>query len=53
MSARDLIQACFTELDASDDMRELWHAAKTRATALLGTPGVPSALVAALRRLCS
>ena len=29
-------------------MRELWHVAKARATALLGTPGVPSALIAAL-----
>ena len=48
MPARDLIQACLAELDAPDDMRELWHAAKTRATALLGTPGVPSALVAAM-----
>ncbi len=44
----DLIQACLTELDASDDMRGLWHAAKARATALLDTPGVPSALIAAL-----
>ena len=48
MPARDLIQDCLTELGASDDMRELWHAAKARATALLGTPGVPSALIAAL-----
>ena len=48
MPAHDLIQDCLTELGASDDMRELWHAAKARATALLGTPGVPSALIAAL-----
>ena len=48
MPARDLIQASLTELDASDGMRELWHAAKTRATALLATPGVPSALIAAM-----
>ena len=48
MPIRDLIQACLTELDASDDMRELWYAAKARATALLDTPGVPSALIAAL-----
>ena len=48
MSARELIQACLAELDASDGMRELWHAAKTRLTALLGTPGVPSALIAAM-----
>ena len=48
MSARELIQACLAELDASDGMRELWHAAKTRVTALLGTPGVPTALIAAM-----
>ena len=48
MPIRDLIQACLTELDASDGMRALWHAAKTRASALLGTPGVPSALIAAM-----
>ncbi len=48
MPARDLIQACLSELDASDGMRELWHAAGTRATALLCTPGVPSLLIAAL-----
>ncbi len=48
MSARELIQACLAELDASDGMRELWHAAKTRLTALLSTPGVPSALIAAM-----
>ena len=48
MPAHDLIQACLADFDASDGMRELWHAARTRATALLGTPGVPSALIAAM-----
>lgn len=48
MSARDLIQASLDELNASDGTREVWHAAQSRATALLGTPGVVSALVAAL-----
>ena len=47
MPPHGLIQACLADLDASDDMRQLWHAARTRATALLGTPGVPSALIAA------
>ena len=48
MSARDLIEACLAELDASDGLRELWCAAGTRATALLGTPGVASALIAVM-----
>ena len=48
MPVGDLIQACLAELDASDGMRELWHAAKARDTALLGTPGVPSALIVAM-----
>ena len=48
MPARDLIQACLTELDTSDGMRELWHVAKARAVALLGTPGVTSALIVAM-----